>query len=235
MLRYIGLGKRKKSTRVHKTGCARTEGFYKLDVKEKIQHAESVTPHSTNLEDANKAKNIAQSNREIRSNQRRLLTAFGETEVMSDLFKFNQLKFRRKHLKFARSRIHNWGLFALEPIAADEMVIEYVGQKVRQVIGDVREEKYTKMGIGSSYLFRLDHDTVIDATTMGNFSRFINHSCNPNCYAKVITVEGQKKIVIYSKQQINVNEEITYDYKFPLEDDKIPCLCYTPQCRRYLN
>lgn len=57
----------------------------------------------------------------------------------------------------------------------------------------------------------------------------------PNCYAKVITIESQKKIVIYSKQPIGVNEEITYDYKFPLEDDKIPCLCGAPQCRGTLN
>nr|XP_037291200.1 histone-lysine N-methyltransferase SETD1-like [Rhipicephalus microplus] len=96
------------------------------------------------------------------------------------------LKFRKKRLKFAKSRIHDWGLFALEPIAADEMVIEYVGQM-------------------------------------------------SNCYAKVITVEGQKKIVTYSKQPINVNEMITYDYKFPLEDEKIVCLCGAPQCRGLLN
>jgi Proteins containing SET domain len=57
----------------------------------------------------------------------------------------------------------------------------------------------------------------------------------PNCYAKIITIEGQKKIVIYSKQQISVNEEITYDYKFPIEDEKIPCLCGNAQCRGTLN
>ena len=57
----------------------------------------------------------------------------------------------------------------------------------------------------------------------------------PNCYAKVITVESQKKIVIYSKQHISVNEEITYDYKFPIEDVKIPCLCGSENCRGTLN
>lgn len=51
----------------------------------------------------------------------------------------------------------------------------------------------------------------------------------------MITVEGQKKIVIYSKQPIGVDEEITYDYKFPLEDEKIPCLCGAAQCRGFLN
>ncbi|EDS38809.1 conserved hypothetical protein [Culex quinquefasciatus] len=62
-----------------------------------------------------------------------------------------------------------------------------------------------------------------------------NSTTDPNCYAKVITIESEKKIVIYSKQPIGVNEEITYDYKFPLEDEKIPCLCGAPGCRGTLN
>lgn len=57
----------------------------------------------------------------------------------------------------------------------------------------------------------------------------------PNCYAKIITIDGQKKIVIYSKQQIAENEEITYDYKFPIEENKIPCLCGASTCRGTLN
>lgn len=60
-------------------------------------------------------------------------------------------------------------------------------------------------------------------------------SFQPNCYAKIINVDNQKKIVIYSKREIDVNEEITYDYKFPLEDEKIPCLCGDAACRGTLN
>ena len=66
----------------------------------------------------------------------------------------------------------------MEPIAADEMVIEYVGEKIRQPIADLREKHYEMTGIGSSYLFRVDHETIIDATKCGNLARFINHSCN---------------------------------------------------------
>ena len=57
----------------------------------------------------------------------------------------------------------------------------------------------------------------------------------PNCYAKIITIDGQKKITIYSKQPIAYGEEITYDYKFPIEDEKILCLCGSKSCRKYLN
>ena len=85
---------------------------------------------------------------------------------------------RKKQLRFAKSGIHDWGLFAMESIAADEMVTEYVGEMIRQPIADIRERRYEEMGIGSSYLFRVDQDTIIDATTKGNLARFINHCCD---------------------------------------------------------
>lgn len=58
------------------------------------------------------------------------------------------------------------------------MVIEYVGSVVRQSVAELREKQYERSGIGSSYLFRVDHETIIDATMNGNLARFINHSCN---------------------------------------------------------
>lgn len=81
-------------------------------------------------------------------------------------------------VKFARSTIHGWGLFALEDIPADEMVIEYVGEVIRSLVADERERRYENMGIGSSYLFRLDMESVIDATKRGGVARFINHCCD---------------------------------------------------------
>ncbi|XP_062840971.1 histone-lysine N-methyltransferase SETD1A [Trichomycterus rosablanca] len=222
--------------REHVTGCARSEGYYAISRKEKDVYLELDLPQTKreagDFDTAGSNRLLA----ERRSEQRRLLSAIGTPAVMdSDLLKLNQLKFRKKKLRFGRSRIHEWGLFAMEPIAADEMVIEYVGQNIRQMVADTREKRYAQEGIGSSYLFRVDHDTIIDATKCGNLARFINHCCTPNCYAKVITIESQKKIVIYSKQPIAVNEEITYDYKFPIEENKIPCLCGTENCRGTLN
>ena len=58
------------------------------------------------------------------------------------------------------------------------MVIEYVGEVVRQAVADERERRYEAAGIGSSYLFRVDHDYIIDATRNGNMARFINHCCD---------------------------------------------------------
>lgn len=131
--------------------------------------------------------------------QREMLQGMGED---ADVLRFNQLQKRKKPVKFARSAIHNWGLYSLERIQASEMIIEYVGEKIRQEIADLREIKYTESGIGSSYLFRIDEGTVVDATKKGGIARFINHSCSPNCTAKIIRVGGTKRIVIYALRDI---------------------------------
>ena len=48
-------------------------------------------------------------------------------------------------------------------------------------------------------------------------------------------MECKKKIVIYSRKEIKRGEEITYDYKFPIDENKIPCFCGAPNCRGTLN
>ncbi|KAF9123391.1 histone methyltransferase set1 [Mortierella sp. 14UC] len=210
----------------HRTGSARTEGFYKISEMAKAIYL----PHRNTAQVNTASARI--SSRMNRVNNRRMLVGMATD---SDIMKFNQLKVRKKQLRFAKSPIHDWGLFAMEKVDANDMVIEYIGEVIRQKVADHREKRYERMGIGSSYLFRVDDDTVIDATKMGNIARFINHCCTPNCNAKIITVDGQKKIVIYAKRDIEEGEEITYDYKFPLEADKIPCLCGSRGCRGTLN
>jgi hypothetical protein len=130
------------------------------------------------------ASSSAGAAREARSLQRRLVA----TNDIHEMFKFSQLKLRKKPLKFSKSGIHDWGLFALDNIAAEEFVIEYVGETVRQSVADHREKVYVTQGIGSNYMFRIDQDTIVDATKCGNLSRFINHSCDVSgffCFLKL--------------------------------------------------
>ncbi|XP_057683415.1 histone-lysine N-methyltransferase 2A-like isoform X2 [Corythoichthys intestinalis] len=135
-----------------------------------------------------------------------------------------------------RSLIHGRGLFCKRNIEAGEMVIEYAGTVIRSVLTDKREKYYDGKGIGC-YMFRIDDFDVVDATMQGNAARFINHSCEPNCYSRVINVDGRKHIVIFALRKIYRGEELTYDYKFPIEDDesKLLCNCAARRCRRYLN
>ncbi|CAG8459868.1 6471_t:CDS:10, partial [Paraglomus brasilianum] len=248
----------------HTTGCARTEGHYIIPLSQKTRYVSHVAnrtnvstpniavPSSTNTTTRITSRTNRAKNRLILADMAQYRTT--GTADTNDIVKFNQLKGRKKQLRFAKSQIHDWGLFAMEHIDASDMVIEYVGEVVRQSVADHRERRYEQEGVGGSYLFRIDDDTVIDATKKGNIARFINHSCSvglyiirvgsdgeewnwirPNCTAKIITLDGQKKIGIYAKRDIEIGEEITYDYKFPFEDSKIPCLCGAPTCKGYLN
>ena len=54
-----------------------------------------------------------------------------------------------------------------------------------------------------------------EGETDGFRRRLINHSCDPNCTAKIITINGEKKIVIYAKQDIDLGDEITYGESLP--------------------
>lgn len=155
----------------------------------------------------------------------------------------NRNKYRRmkavpmqERLEVRRSHIHGWGLFLKRDVRKDEFIVEYVGQIVRQVVGDKREKYYDKAGYGSCYLFRLDNDRIVDATRRGNVGRFINHCCKPNAYARVVNVEAHvKKIVIIALFDLRAGDEVMYDYKFPIEDDKVRCFCGAPTCRGYMN
>lgn len=210
------------------TGCARTEGVKKIRESEKskylphrirVQREREERQRMAKVEERTTAvvegfKFIAGTNkasssnsRANRANNRRLVNDINISKTITgaegDAMRFNQLKKRKKLVKFDRSAIHNWGLYAQENIAANDMIIEYVGEKVRQRVADMREARYDQQGVGSSYLFRIDEDTVIDATKMGGIARFINHSCTPNCTAKIIRVDGTKRIVIYALRDIN--------------------------------
>lgn len=209
--------------RPNSTGSARTEGYRKIPESEKsmyLPHRLQVAakraamnqPPSPSAPTTTATKSAGSTSRSNRVNNRRLVAELQNQKQMlssdADVMRFNQLKKRKKPVKFARSAIHNWGLYAMENISANDMIIEYVGEIVRQQVADMREIKYLKSGIGSSYLFRIDDTTVIDATKRGGIARFINHSCTPNCTAKIIKVEGSKRIVIYALRDIKESESL---------------------------
>ena len=157
---------------------------------------------------------------------------------MGDALNFNELMWRQKKLKFAKSAIHAWGLYALEPIEKEDFVVEYMGEYIRNPVAEARQKRYERQGFDDDYIFRVDADLLVDATRRGGLARFANHCCDPNCYSRIIQKGGKQRIALYSKRAIDAGEEITYDYKFDRDEDeskRIPCRCGAVRCFGFLN
>jgi len=153
----------------------------------------------------------------------------------SKLTRFRIMKAsERIRLKVLRSKIQGRGLFLMEDACEGEFLIEYVGEVISHRLADEREKKYQSEGIGC-YMFSLNVNFVIDATVKGNASRFINHSCEPNCETQIEVIDGTPRIVIYAKHAIRQGEELTYDYHFEPELEKLKCYCGAASCRGYMN
>ncbi|MGE5569935.1 MAG: SET domain-containing protein [Rhodospirillales bacterium] len=123
------------------------------------------------------------------------------------------------------SRIHRWGVFALEPIPARRKVIEYTGEKIS------RREIKRRSERPLVYLFELNSYWCVDGAVGGSGAELINHSCDPNLYSMVM-----KGHVIYmSRRAISPGEELTVDYRFDKNMERVPCSCGSPKCRGTIN
>lgn len=135
------------------------------------------------------------------------------------------------------SKIHGKGAFALTDIRRGTRLIEYVGRRIPESLADeVYAEEDGKPS--HTFLFALDNGDVIDATVGGNSSRWINHSCSPNCEAEGKMIKGKEHIFIKAIRNIKKGDELAYDYSFEFDEphtrkleQKYACRCGSPKCR----
>lgn len=125
-----------------------------------------------------------------------------------------------------RSKLHGWGVFALEPINKNRRIVDYAGELITHRESLRRETRYLKRR--EIWCFTVNHRWVRDANVGGNVARFINHACRPNCYTEVVG----ETIWIRAARNIRKGEELTYDYHTDGEH-VIPCRC-RPGCSRKL-
>ena len=110
------------------------------------------------------------------------------------------------------------GLFALKSIPKGKRIIEYTGPLISNEVVEVSRGKY---------FFGVNTKWSIDGSPRNNIARYINHSCKPNCEALL----SGRRVWIWSKKNIRVGEEITYDYgKEYFEDVIKPMGCKCEKC-----
>ena len=140
---------------------------------------------------------------------------------------------KNKYFAIRRSGVHGKGAFALKDIRKGTRLVEYVGENITPAESDRRYDD-TKVKDHHTFLFSVDSRKVIDATYGGNDSRFINHSCDPNCDAVI----ENRRVYIEANRTIRKGEELAYDYNYERTprttkaDEKLyKCLCGSPNCR----
>jgi hypothetical protein len=138
-----------------------------------------------------------------------------------------------KRIQVRRSGVHGKGVFALQDLAEGETLIEYVGEVISW---DEAQERHPHdpEDPNHTFYFHVNEDRVIDALFGGNSSRWINHSCNPNCEAD----EDNDRIFIKAIRNIKAGEELNYDYGLIIDEPytkklkaEYPCWCGAKNCR----
>jgi uncharacterized protein len=138
-----------------------------------------------------------------------------------------------RRIQVRRSGVHGKGVFALQDIAEGETLIEYVGEVISWDEAQDRHP-HDPNDPNHTFYFHVNEDKVIDALHGGNSSRWINHSCDPNCEAD----EQNERIFIKALRNIKAGEELNYDYGLIIDEPytkkllaEYPCWCGAKNCR----
>jgi uncharacterized protein len=135
-------------------------------------------------------------------------------------------RFAKFRLRLGPSAIHRWGIFAEEFIPKGRKIIEYTGEKISR-----KETKRRAEEREFTYLFTLNSYWTVDGAVGGSGAQYINHCCEPNCYAWIL----RDHILYMSKRDIQPGEELTIDYRFDKNVERVECGCGAGECRGTIN
>lgn len=125
-----------------------------------------------------------------------------------------------------KSRIDGRGCFATIRFRKGRKIAELVGEKVSRM-----EAARRMRGRERLHICGIDTYWGIDGSRGGNGSQFINHSCSPNSYVKII----HGHIIFFALRDIEPGEEITLDYVESYHSNDKRCRCQAPSCRGTIN
>ncbi|XP_038246499.1 histone-lysine N-methyltransferase SETD2 isoform X2 [Dermochelys coriacea] len=129
-----------------------------------------------------------------------------------------------------------WGLRAAKDLPSNTFVLEYCGEVLDHKEFKARVKEYARSKNIHYYFMALKNDEIIDATQKGNCSRFMNHSCEPNCETQKWTVNGQLRVGFFTTKLVPSGSELTFDYQFQRYGKEAQkCFCGSTNCRGYLG
>lgn len=138
-----------------------------------------------------------------------------------------------RRIQVRRSGVHGKGMYALLPLAKGEVLIEYTGEVIDWTEA-LKRHPHDPNDPHHTFYFSIDEDHVIDAKFGGNASRWINHSCKPNCEAD----EQDGRVFIKTLRKIAPGEELFYDYGLVIDGKhrkklkkQYACHCGAKKCR----
>jgi uncharacterized protein len=138
-----------------------------------------------------------------------------------------------RRIQTRRSGVHGKGVFAVLPLAEGETLIEYGGEVITWKEA-LRRHPHDPTDPNHTFYFHIDDKHVIDGKQGGNSSRWINHSCKPNCEAD----EEGGRVFIKALRNIEPGEELFYDYGLIIDAKytkkllaEYPCWCGAKKCR----
>lgn len=138
-----------------------------------------------------------------------------------------------RRIQTRRSGVHGKGVFALQDLAEGETLIEYVGEVISWPEA-LRRHPHDPAQPNHTFYFHINETQVIDAHVGGNSSRWINHSCQPNCEAD----QSGERVFIKALRNIAAGDELFYDYGLVIDAKytkkllaDYPCWCGAPGCR----
>jgi SET domain-containing protein len=138
-----------------------------------------------------------------------------------------------RRIQVRRSGVHGKGVYALQDLAEGETLIEYGGEVISWKEA-LRRHPHDPSDPNHTFYFHIDDKHVIDGKQGGNSSRWINHSCKPNCEAD----EDGGRVFIKALRNIAAGEELFYDYGLIIDAKytpkllaEYPCWCGAKTCR----
>uniref|UniRef100_A0A8K9USC3 Nuclear receptor binding SET domain protein 2 n=1 Tax=Oncorhynchus mykiss TaxID=8022 RepID=A0A8K9USC3_ONCMY len=147
--------------------------------------------------------------------------------------------FTKRHYpetKIIKTAGKGWGLVALRDIKKGEFVNEYIGELIDEEECRSRIKYYQENDITHFYMLTIDKDRIIDAGPKGNYSRFMNHSCQPNCDTQKWTVNGDTRVGLFAVCDIPAGTELTFNYNLDcLGNEKTACRCGASNCSGFLG